>query len=278
MKRNITHEVEIKRVRRSTKIKRFSVWVGNLFLWYDTKIGFGGVQRVGWILDEQVPIMWQPDVARWVTVVRSYCGLVSLQEPIVAALSFSRFLLLQYKREEIETSGNLDSKTGREKSIHGNGLTMGVAEGGASSSHADKQGVGGEEALAGGEGCTIVEGDDGGKSKSTYRSYGTHQQEGASNENDDRAESGTSLAGDTGARMNDSRSQRQDDKIPSGDGEMSPTHINQKGFDPNDDGAHIGPGSGSAQRKETQMWSSQDSDKRDEFDTKRRRLSGMERG
>ena len=238
-----------------------------MFTFYDEKIGFQlfdenigwgqGALRHSWYLNELVPVSWQPEVARCVTVVKSYGGLVSGEEPHIAHLSFSRFLR---RNGKTEARTDIGPKSGEEKGGQGDCPDMGeVAGAGASSPHTDEQGIDGvpvdlstgEEAFAGRASGTSVNKDD-----------------------DNIKDSNTTNSG----AMDGPRSKGYDSGAPSGIGEASFARTDRNEGDPKEDKDRVESSASNAKRKETQPSCSEGGYTHDGLGAKRRRLSSMKWG
>lgn len=228
---------------RSVKagVGRFSAWVGRLFKCYRKEFGWEfDVNGKNGICSEFVTSPWQQEVASAILFVRASCGSVPLEDPAIATLTFVKFLKEEGNPYLLSIRNETSRRLQEDESGNGNGSPMGTTE----------------------KDCKQ---EDGGKD-APVREEPSVKNEITSN-----------VAARAGTKDN-SRPQSQYNNIPSGDREVSPAHIDQKRFDPNHDDAQVPPGSDSAKRKEGQMWFSKDSDRHDECDTKRRRLSSMERG
>ena len=264
-------EVDILTTTRLIKVKRWLAWVSFLFVKFSEEEGWG-VQANGHHMGEHVTPPWHSSVAEGIHFVRSCCEKVPVEDPTVASLSFVRFLEDNKKNPYLRSLEDKKATSTRETG----------GKGAPTVNFPSTRETGGKGAPTvnfpstretGGKGAPTVNfpstRETGGRRKSEKRD--TRETPSV------KSESRSNVA--AGAGTDDSRP--QDNRIPSGDGEVSPARFDQKGShaDPNDngDGTQAGPGSGSAKRKE--VWFSQDSARHDEWDTKRRRLSStMERG
>ena len=215
-------------------------------------------------------------------LIRSCCGLVSVEDPTVAVLPFRRFLkeddnpYLKFVEKGLNTAPTAriarPAPLGRssrctdsggefqeEKRVHGNALPTEVAEAEAKYSCIDKQKEDGKEAVAGAESRTSVE-----KEIKSNNAMGAGVME--------PARPGKKRPRDV------SRSRDQAGSLLSGGGEPSFARTDQKGCDQKENGDRVESGPTSTKRKEAQPSFSADGYTHDMDGAKRRKLDGIQRG